>query len=60
MIDRFDDLLRVTTQTDFAPLYAALEGGVALERDRVLPDDRVYPRGTRAYGLATRAAPSSI
>lgn len=60
VIDSFDDLLRLTTETDFAPLYAALEGSVDLEPERVLPDDRVYHWGTQDYALATKAAPSLI
>ncbi len=49
VIDSFEDLLRQTVETDFAPLYHALEGASDLEVDTVLPEDRVYTRGTQAY-----------
>ncbi len=52
VIPSFDALLRVTVETDFAPLYAALEGladhGVA----DIAPADHILTRGTQAYALA--------
>ena len=52
VIDSFDDLLRQTMETDFAPLYAELEKSEDLEPDAVLAEDRVITRGTQAYALA--------
>ncbi|MDR7154984.1 phenylalanine-4-hydroxylase [Sphingobium xenophagum] len=49
VIDRFEDLLRQTVETDFAPLYAELDGLPDLDTDTILPTDRVYTRGTQAY-----------
>ena len=49
VIDSFEDLLRQTVETDFAPLYAQLDGLLDLDTDTILPTDRVYTRGTQAY-----------
>ena len=49
VIDSFEDLLRQTVETDFAPLYHALEGAPDLEVDTILPEDRIYTLGTQAY-----------
>lgn len=49
VIDSFEDLLRQTVETDFAPLYAELDGLPDLDTDTILPTDRVYTRGTQAY-----------
>lgn len=49
VIDSFEDLLRQTVETDFAPLYAQLDGLPDLDTDTILPTDRVYTRGTQAY-----------
>lgn len=49
VIDSFDQLLRQTVETDFAPLYAALAQQSDLDTDTILPDDRVFTRGTQAY-----------
>lgn len=49
VIDSFEDLLRQTVETDFAPLYAELDGLPDLDTGTVLPTDRVYTRGTQAY-----------
>lgn len=42
-------LLRVTLETDFAPLYADLETLGDCPPDALLPGDRVFHRGTQAY-----------
>ncbi|MGC4252251.1 MAG: phenylalanine 4-monooxygenase [Sphingobium sp.] len=47
VIDSFEDLLRQTVETDFAPLYRELEGTADLEADAVLPEDRIYTLGTK-------------
>ncbi|KFL48531.1 putative phenylalanine-4-hydroxylase [Sphingobium sp. ba1] len=49
VIDSFEDLLRQTVETDFAPLYAQLDGLPDLDTDTILPTDRVFTRGTQAY-----------
>ena len=52
VIPSFDDLLRITVETDFAPVYAELDAlgdyGVA----DVGPDDVVITRGTQVYAAA--------
>ncbi|MGV3769411.1 MAG: phenylalanine 4-monooxygenase [Sphingobium phenoxybenzoativorans] len=55
VIDSFDDLLRQTMETDFAPLYAELEDSDDLEPDALISDDRVITHGTQAYALAKAA-----
>jgi phenylalanine-4-hydroxylase len=52
VIPSFDELLRVTVETDFAPLYAALEGKCELGVVDLLDSDRVLTRGTQAYARA--------
>jgi phenylalanine-4-hydroxylase len=52
VIDSFEDLLRQTMETDFAPLYAELEHKADLEPDAVLPDERIITHGTQAHALA--------
>ena len=49
VIPSFDELLRVTVETDFAPLYASLEGQPDLGVADVLDTDRVLTRGMQAY-----------
>lgn len=49
VIESFEDLLRQTLETDFGPLYAALAPDPDIEIDTILPDDRVFTRGTQAY-----------
>jgi phenylalanine-4-hydroxylase len=51
VIDSFDALLKATLETDFAPLYARLEGLEDLAPADVLPGDEVLTRGTQAYAL---------
>ena len=48
VIDSFDDLLRQTLETDFGPLYTALEGAPDIPIDVILPGDKVFNRGTQA------------
>jgi phenylalanine-4-hydroxylase len=61
VIDSFEDLLRQTLETDFAPLYRELGGLPDLAMDTVLGQDRVLHRGTQARiaqgrrGAATRS-----
>lgn len=49
VIDSFEDLLRHTQETDFAPLYRALEGMSDLATDAVLASDHIIHRGSQAY-----------
>ncbi|MFK3890253.1 phenylalanine 4-monooxygenase [Sphingomonas sp. NPDC079357] len=49
VIDSFEDLLDQTLNTDFAPLYAELEGQPDHDPETILADDRVYTRGTQAH-----------
>lgn len=49
VIDSFEDLLRTTIETDFAPLYEALSGLPDLEPDAVVDGDQVITRGTQAH-----------
>lgn len=55
VIESFEDLLRKTIETDFAPLYAGLEGTADLDPGALLADDLVLHRGSQAYALAARA-----
>lgn len=55
VIDSFEDLLRRTLETDFAPLYAALDAAPDLEPDVVLETDAVIHRGDQTYAR-TKAA----
>lgn len=55
VIDSFEDLLRQTIETDFAPLYAELDGQPDLDVDTVLPTDRVHTLGTQAYAREKHA-----
>ncbi|MCW4460903.1 phenylalanine 4-monooxygenase [Sphingomonas sp. BT-65] len=55
VIDSFEDLLDQTLNTDFEPLYAALEDEPDIEIEAILPTDLVYTRGTQAYARAKAA-----
>jgi phenylalanine-4-hydroxylase len=56
VIDSFEDLLRQTLDTDFAPLYRELEAAADLAPEAVLDSDRVLHRGTQAH-VSAREAP---
>jgi len=51
VIPSFDELLRLTVETDFAPLYAELAGLPDVPVAVVLPEDEVLTVGTQAYAL---------
>lgn len=55
IIDSFEDLLRQTVETDFAPLYAELEGTTDIATDAILPTDTVHTRGTQAHAREAAA-----
>lgn len=49
VIDNYEQLFRSTVDTDFAPLYADMQGQFDLKPEDILPDDNVLTRGTQAY-----------
>ncbi len=51
VIPSFDELLRLTVETDFAPLYAELTGLPDVPVAAVLAEDEVLTLGTQAYAL---------
>ena len=52
VIPSFEDLLRVTVETDFGPLYGALAGLPDIPIATILPDDEVITAGTQDYARA--------
>jgi phenylalanine-4-hydroxylase len=62
VIDSFEDLLRQTLDTDFAPLYAELDMLADIPGDAVLPADNVISRGTQAHacGAAGRSGKRGV
>jgi len=59
VIDSFEDLLRQTLETDFAPLYRALDEESDLDPATVLPGDCVFHRGTQDHASASHAEPAA-
>ena len=55
VIPSFDALLRVTVETDFAPLYAELAAEPEIAIADILPADEVITRGTQAYARGQAA-----
>ena len=49
VIDSYEQLFRATVDTDFAPLYADMQGKFDLKPEDVLPTDEVITRGTQDY-----------
>ncbi len=49
VVDSFEDLLRQTMETDFAPLYGELATASDIDVDAIVAQDRVYHRGTQAH-----------
>ena len=49
VISDFDELLRVTVETDFAPLYEALKRQPDIPVAELLPEDRLLTRGTQDH-----------
>ncbi len=49
VVRSFDELLRVTVETDFAPLYAEIAAQPEIAIADILPEDAVITRGTQAY-----------
>ncbi len=52
VIPSFDALLRVTVETDFAPLYEELLALPDVPVATILPEDQVITRGTQEYARA--------
>ena len=52
VISSFDDLLRQTVETDFAPLYAEIVRLPDIPVAEILPGDEVITRGTQEYARA--------
>ena len=52
VIPSFEELLRITLETDFAPVYSQLEQLEDLGPADILPEDRLFTRGTQAYASA--------
>lgn len=52
VIDSYEQLFRATVDTDFAPLYARLNGRFDLSPCDILPEDVVLTRGSQAYAVA--------
>ncbi len=55
VIPSFDDLLRLTVETDFAPLYADLATQPDIPVAQIEPDDIVLTHGTQAYARSKAA-----
>ena len=49
VIPSFDELLRVTVETDFAPLYEEIVGQPDIPIAEILPEDEVITEGTQEY-----------
>ncbi|MGJ3648676.1 phenylalanine 4-monooxygenase [Sphingomonas sp. GlSt437] len=56
VIPSFDELLRVTVETDFAPLYAEILAQPDIPIAAILPEDEVITRGTQEYARAKGGA----
>jgi phenylalanine-4-hydroxylase len=59
VIPSYEELLRVTVETDFAPLYAELEHASDLGPADIEESDIVLTRGTQAYARERAAASPS-
>jgi len=52
VIPSFDELLRATVETDFAPLYEEILGQPDIPIATILPEDQVITHGTQEYALS--------
>jgi phenylalanine-4-hydroxylase len=57
VIPSFDELLRLTVETDFAPLYEALKQEADIPVAAIVEGDEVVTRGTQDYARAKGWAP---
>jgi phenylalanine-4-hydroxylase len=55
VIPSFEELLRITVETDFAPLYAELAALPDIPIAEILPGDRVITHGTQDYARSRAA-----
>lgn len=53
VIQSLDQLLKVTVETDFAPLYAKLENLPDIAIADIVPEDVVFTRGSQVYTQGT-------
>ncbi|MBY0520449.1 MAG: phenylalanine 4-monooxygenase [Sphingomonas sp.] len=56
VIPSFDELLRVTVETDFAPVYTAVDAADTIRIADIINGDRVFTAGTQAYARARGGA----
>lgn len=56
VIPSFEELLRLTVETDFAPLYEKLKALPDIPVAQIEPEDVVLTKGTQAYAKAKAAA----
>lgn len=54
VIDSFDQLLKVTLETDFGPLYQRLADAPDIPIGTILPDDPVFTRGDQSHVATSR------
>jgi phenylalanine-4-hydroxylase len=54
VIPSFDELLRVTVDTDFAPLYREIGGKPDIQIGHIMPGDQVITTGTQEYAKGRR------
>ena len=52
VIPSFDELLRVTVETDFAPLYGEILGQPDIPVAEIVEGDEIITRGTQDYARA--------
>lgn len=58
VIPSFEELLRLTVETDFAPLYRELETATDFAPGDIADGDRIFTRGTQAYAEERAASPA--
>jgi phenylalanine-4-hydroxylase len=56
VLDSFEKLLADTLDTDFGPVYAALEAQSELATDAVLPEDTLFTLGSQSYATTKAVA----
>jgi phenylalanine-4-hydroxylase len=54
VVSSFDELLRATLETDFAPLYREIGGKPDIPIGHIMPDDVVITTGTQEYAKGRR------
>jgi phenylalanine-4-hydroxylase len=56
VIPSFDELLRITVETDFAPLYTELKAQPDIPVAQIVPGDEIITEGTQAYAWGKASA----